>query len=251
MDPFHVVQWMNDALDEVRREEWREAKRACDAARPRRDRAGRPRRGEETPPEVRALKEAADEIKGIRWAVSKNPEDLTGAQAAKLESLKKRAGSRLFRAWELKEDLRAVFRAGTAAEARSLLAAWLHDAAYCRIKPVVAVEKKVRRRRADIAAAVELGISNGRVESINNKVKVTVRMAYGFRNTDNLIALLMLRCSDAEPQLPGRPEGKRKGAAVGGGQKKEGGLDGLPTHTNYRRLYLNGFRQPHHPSSAI
>jgi len=63
---------MNDALDEVRREEWREAKRAYDAARPRRDRAGRPRRGEETPPEVRALKEAADEIKGIRWAVSKN-----------------------------------------------------------------------------------------------------------------------------------------------------------------------------------
>lgn len=42
----------------------------------------------------------------------------------------------------------------------------------------------------------ELGISNGRAEAINNKFKVTVRMGYDFRNTDNLVALLMLRCGD-------------------------------------------------------
>lgn len=47
-------------------------------------------------------------------------------------------------------------------------------------------------------------IGNGRVESVNNKIKVTVRMGYGFRNVDNLIALLMLRCSDMKPGLPGR-----------------------------------------------
>lgn len=75
----------------------------------------------------------------------------------------------------------------------------MRDAAYCRIKQVVAVEKKVRRRKADIVAAVELGIGNGRVESINSKIKVTARMGYGFRNTDNLVALLILRCSDCRP----------------------------------------------------
>ena len=85
-----------------------------------------------------------------------------------------------------------------------MLDAWLRAAAYCRIKPIVAVEKKVRRRRADVVAAVELGTGNGRVESINNKIKVTVKMGYGFRNADNLIGLLMLRCSDSKPQLPGR-----------------------------------------------
>lgn len=206
MDPFHVVQWMNDALDDVRREEWQVAKKAARDAMPRRDRPGRPRRGEETPPEARALKEAADAIKGSRYALVKNPENLTGAQRAKLDSLKRRAGSRLLRAWELKEDLRAVFGAETADDAGRLLDAWLHDAAYCRIGPVVAVEKKVRRRRADVMAAVELGIGNGRVEAINNKIKVTVRAGYGFRNADNLVALLMLRCSDCRPRLPGRPE---------------------------------------------
>lgn len=99
---------------------------------------------------------------------------------------------------------RAVFRAGSAAEAGRLLDAWLHDAAYCRVPEVVRVEKKVRRRRDDVLAAVGLGIGNGRVESLNNKVKVAVRMGYGFRNVDNLISLLMLRCSDIKPALPGR-----------------------------------------------
>ncbi len=206
MDPFHVVQWANDALDDVRREEWQAAKKAAREATPGRDRPGRPRRGEETPPGARALKEAADAIKGSRFALVKNPEDLSDAQREKLEALKRKAGSRLFRAWELKEDLRAVFRAESPGEAERLLDAWLREAAYCRIKPVVAVEKKVRRRRDDVVAAVELGIGNGRVEAINNKIKVTVRMGYGFRNTDNLVALLMLRCSDCRPRLPGRPE---------------------------------------------
>ncbi|MCH3926087.1 MAG: transposase [Atopobiaceae bacterium] len=69
------------------------------------------------------------------------------------------------------------------------LDAWPKAAAYCRIVPVVAAEKKVRRRRADIVPAVDLGIGNGRVESINNKVKVTVRIGYGFSNIGNLFLI--------------------------------------------------------------
>ena len=99
--------------------------------------------------------------------------------------------------------------------AAELLDDWMHRAAYCKIAKVVAVEKKVRRRRDDIIAAVELGISNGRVEAINNKIKVAVRMGYGFRNTDNLVALLMLRCGDCQPQLPGRPVKARKKGVKG------------------------------------
>ena len=212
MDPFHVVQWMNDALDAVRCEEWNAAR----AARPRPEgKRGRPAKGELPPEEVRALEEEAASIKGSRYALVKNPEDLTDGQRARLEALKKRAGSRLVRAWELKEDLRAVFRAADGSEAAELLDDWMHRAAYCKIAKVVAVEKKVRRRRDDIIAAVELGISNGRVEAINNKIKVTVRMGYGFRNTDNLVALLMLRCGDCQPQLPGRPVKARKKGVKG------------------------------------
>ena len=211
MDPFHVVEWANDALDRVRREEWQAAKAEARAVVPRTGRRGRPRRNEVAPEVAEELRARAASIKNSKYALVKNPEDLTESQRAKLAEVR-RAGGRLFRAWDLKEDLRAVFRAGSSAEAEALLDAWLRAAAYCRIKPVVEVEKKVRRRRADVIAAVELGIGNGRVESINNEIKVTVRMGYGFRNTDNLIALLMLRCSDEQPALPweDRREEKRK-----------------------------------------
>lgn len=201
MDPFHVVSWMNDALDSVRCEEWQVAKKAARDAAPKRDRPGRPAAGDEMPPEAKRLAEEARAIKGTRFALVKGREGLTEGQKAKLDGLR-RAGSRLFRCWELKEDLRAVFQADDPAEAERLLDDWLHRAAYCRIKKVVEVEKKVRRRRDDILRAVSLGISNARVEAINNKIKVTVKMGYGFRNTDNLIALLMLRCSDVKPRLP-------------------------------------------------
>ena len=201
MDPFHVVSWMNDALDGVRREEWQVAKKAARAATPKRGRPGRPAAGDETPPDALKLTAAAKAIKGTRFALVKGRESLTDSQKAKLDRLKS-VGSRLFRAWELKEDLRAVFRAGGAAEAERLLDDWIHRAAYCKIAKVVAVEKKVRRRRDDILRAVSLNVSNARAESINNKIKVTVKMGYGFRSTDNLIALLMLRCSDTKPQLP-------------------------------------------------
>lgn len=51
---------------------------------------------------------------------------------------------------------------------------------------------------------VELGISNARVEAINNKAKLTVRMAYGFRNMDNPIAAVMSWCSNLPVALLGR-----------------------------------------------
>ena len=55
-----------------------------------------------------------------------------------------------------------------------------------------------------IVATVTHQISNARVEAINNKIKLTIRMAYGFRNIDNLIALIYLRCGGRVVYLPGR-----------------------------------------------
>lgn len=51
---------------------------------------------------------------------------------------------------------------------------------------------------------MRLGVSNARVEAASNKIKLCVRMAYGFRNMDNLMALIMLRRSGMPVRLPGR-----------------------------------------------
>ncbi|MBM6785337.1 transposase [Collinsella tanakaei] len=75
----------------------------------------------------------------------------------------------------------------------------------CRIPQFVELSRKVRRKREGVLRSVELGVSNARVEAVNNKIKVAIRQGYGFRNIDNLIALVMLRCSDLRPALPGRP----------------------------------------------
>lgn len=192
VDPFHAVSWATEALDALRREVWNGLR---SAPRPRR-RSGRPRAGEAAPPDPAAA------VKGLRFPLLKNPEDLTGRQASALEGLR-RTGSALWRAYLLKEGLRAVFRAGPG-EAADELDGWLAWACRSRIPRFVELSRKVRRKRRGILRSIELGVSNARVEAVNNKIKVAIRQGYGFRNIDNLIALVMLRCSDLKPALPGR-----------------------------------------------
>ena len=115
----------------------------------------------------------------------------------------RRSGTALWRGYLLKEGLRAVFR-GDPADARASLDRWLSWARRCRIPQFVELSRKVRRKREGVLRSIELGVSNARVEAVNNKIKVAVRQGYGFRNIDNLIALVMLRCSDLRPALPGR-----------------------------------------------
>jgi transposase len=204
MDPFHVVSWMNDALNNVRIQEWQVAKKNYSAAaRLKYDSSKQQMKSVAPPSEVKALEETVSLIKGSRFALLKNPENHTKNQAIKLAELK-RCGTHLFKAWQLKEDLRAVFKAKDATEATFLLDDWLKRSSYSKIPGISAVRNKIKRRRDDIISAVALGISNARVEAINNKIKVTIKMGYGFRNIDSLTGLLMLRCSDIKPQLPGR-----------------------------------------------
>ena len=195
MDPFHVVGWMTDVLDEVRRQAWRRA-RESERSEPKRP-VGRPKKGDEKKPDK------ASEIKGSKYALLKNPENLTEAQSGKLAKIA-REDKRLYNAYLLKEDLRDVFKSPDGAAAAEKLDKWLNRACRSWTKEIKELSKKVRRHKEAIVRAVELGISNARVEAVNNKIKLTVRMGYGFRNIDNLIALVMLRCSNLPIKLPGR-----------------------------------------------
>ena len=192
IDPFHVISWTSDALDNVRRELWKQEKKKPHIKR-RRD---RPKKGEQI------TKDSAQSIKGSRFALLKGQEHISEKQSSTLDELKKSA-PKLMRAYALKEGLRCVFKTD-ALDAREELGKWLSWACRSRIPQFVDLSRKIRRKKDAIIRAIELGISNARVESINNKIKVTIRQCYGFRNIDNLIAMIMLRCSDIQPQLPGR-----------------------------------------------
>jgi len=181
-DPFHVVKWATDALDTVRREHWNTA------------RAGK---GKTTT--------ASKSLKRVRWALWKNPEDLTGDQHAKLAWIEQ-THPRLYRAYLLKEGLRTVFALAKTNldDAVEALDRWISWARRCRIPTFVALAKTIVKHRTTILAAIEHGMSNGLIESTNTKIRVITRMAYGFTDPQHLIALAMLTLSGHCPPLPGR-----------------------------------------------
>ena len=176
-DPFHVVAWATDALDEVRRQVWNTARKGGEVA-------------------------LASELKGARYALWKNPEDLTRRQRGKLAWIA-RVNGRLYRAYLLKEQLRLVFKL-KGVRATVLLEAWLGWARRCRIPAFVALAKTITTHRASIQAALTQGLSNALVESTNTKIRLLTRVAFGFRSPQALIALAMLSVGGLCPPLPGR-----------------------------------------------
>lgn len=66
------------------------------------------------------------------------------------------------------------------------------------------LRKKIKRHFAAIVATARFKLSNARSEAANNKIKLIIRTAFGFRNVDNMVAAVMLACSDCRPSLPGR-----------------------------------------------
>ena len=73
---------------------------------------------------------------------------------------------------------------------------------HSRIPEITELARKIRRRRPDILRTIELGYSNARLEASDNRIKVTIRMAYGFHHVDNLTALITLRCGGLDIRLP-------------------------------------------------
>lgn len=88
-----------------------------------------------------------------------------------------KSDKKLYRAYLLKEGLRLVFRYSYDG-ATEELDRWLKWAQRCRIKEFVELEKKIKRHKAAILGAIKYGLSNARIEAVNNKIKVTIRMGY-------------------------------------------------------------------------
>jgi len=176
-DPFHIVAWATEALDEVRRETWNTARKE-------------------------GLSAHARDLKHARYALWKNPEDLTDRQQKKLAWVST-VNRRLYRAYLLKEQLRQVF-ALKGEEGKRLLDHWLAWARRCQIPAFVQLAKRITKHRASIDASLEHRLSNGLVESTNTKLRLLTRIAFGFKSPEAMIALAMLNLGGYCPPLPGR-----------------------------------------------
>lgn len=175
-DPFHVVALATQALQQERRESWQRL-RLIDP-------------------------HMARVFKGWRYALIKNPENLTGSQQRVLEGIR-RDGGDLWRAYVLKESLRAIFHGDLSpVEAEEMLDRWCNEAHSSGLRPFVKLAATVHIHAEGILAGLRRGLTNARAEAINTKVRLITRRAYGFHSAAAAIALVMLACGPVHLRLP-------------------------------------------------
>lgn len=90
------------------------------------------------------------------------------------------------------------------AEAAAELESWIQWARRCRIPQFVRLQRSITAHKPRILASIQHGLSNGRIESVNTKIRLMTRVAFGYHSAKALIAMAMLTHSGLNPKLPGR-----------------------------------------------
>lgn len=175
-DPFHVVHLGGKACDQVRRDQYNQHGRSSTSE-------GR-------------------WIKGTRYSLLKDTAKQTTKQLLKLAEVVL-TNKRMYRAFLLYGELRYIYRLPKQ-EAAERLDAWLAWASRSRLKPFVKLARTIRKHKAGVLAAIELGLSNGRLEALNSKVRLLSHRAYGFHSANALIAMIYLCCAGIQIPLPHR-----------------------------------------------
>ena len=174
-DPWHVCRLASRATDQVRRDEWNAHERSHTAT-------GR-------------------WVKGTRWSLLKAPANQSIYQLATLAEVQ-RENRRLYRAFLLREELRLLYHLDDPNLAPEHLDAWLAWATRSRLRPFVRLARTLREHRDGILAAIRLGLSNGRLEGLNSKIRLISHRSFGFHSADALIALVYLCCTGITIRLP-------------------------------------------------
>jgi transposase len=154
LDRFHIMQKMNQAIDEVRAAEAKRLK--ADGYEP--------------------------VLKHSRWCLLKRRENLTEKQAVKLSELLK-YNLQSVRSHLLREDFQRFWEYVSPGWAAKFLDQWCTRTMRSKIEPMKKVARTLRNHRKLILNwfRAKGAISAGTIEGLNNKVKLTTRKSYGFR----------------------------------------------------------------------
>ena len=156
-DRFHVIKLMNERLDDLRRELVREAQDP-------------------------ATKES---IKGLRWLLLHRADNLEKDAAARLErSLK--INEPLQCAYLLKEELGELWTQSDGRKAWAFLREWSAKVKASGTRQLEAMAKTLRRHAKGILSFYKTGLTSGKMEGTNRKIRGLLASAYGFRDSDFL-----------------------------------------------------------------
>ncbi len=154
-DHFHIIKIFNDKLSDLRRKLYNEARTALE----------------------KRL------IKGTRWLLLKNPENLDPERNEALRlRLALEINQPLATAYYLKEDLRQPWSQDNKAKAEAFLSGWIARAESSAVDILIKLAHTLAAHRTGILSYYDHPISTAPLEGTNNKIKTMKRQAYGFRD---------------------------------------------------------------------
>jgi len=182
LDRYHIASKMNQAIDEVRAKETREAR-------------------------VRnRLSRTSVVLTHSRWCLLKRVENLTARQAVKLKELLT-CNLRSVRAYLLKEQFQLFWEYVSPTWAAKFLDQWCTQAMRSRLEPMKKIARMLRSHKPLILNWFEAReqVSLGAVEGLNNRLKASLRSSYGFRTYKAIKVMLYHKLGALpEPQFAHR-----------------------------------------------
>jgi transposase len=172
LDRFHIVKALNAAVDEVRKEQWRQA--------------------------------SADErkiLKGLRWLLFKHSENRSKKDSRILNAL--RTGNRkIHRAWVLKDEFEHFWQYGARWAAKRFVKQWGTSALKSRLQPIQNFVQMLRKHLHRILPFIDKPITNAKAEGLNRIIRLVKNRASGFRNLSAFTDMIFLTVGDLD--LPGQ-----------------------------------------------
>ena len=163
-DRFHISKHLNEAVDQVRRQEHK------------------------------LLKQAGDErLKGSKQLWLFNPENIRDDRWLEFEALKDQE-LKTSRAWAIKEQFRWLWEYRYAGNARKFFRRWYGWAARSRLKPIVKVAKTLKRHLDNILTYFRHRITNAMSEGFNSRIQSIKSQARGFRTFENYRTRILFHC---------------------------------------------------------
>ena len=153
-DRFHIVAMMNDVVDELRRKERKHYP-----------------------------KEQYKRLKDGRYLLKTNPENLDDDETERLNGLLEEFPVMAL-VYRCKEQLRSFYHQSSVTEAAKVFDQWLVEVARIGLKPLKTLARTLKGRRQQMEGWYAHPISNGRVEGLNNKIKMFKRSIFSFRDRD-------------------------------------------------------------------
>jgi transposase len=169
LDRFHVVKALNAAVDEVRKEQWRNLGT-----------------------------EQRKVIKGLRWLLGMHSRNRTKAQSRRLNQLLSNGNRRIHRAWVLKDEFEHFWNYRYPGAAKRFLKCWITTALKTRIPSLRRFAGTIRENLEHIIGFIKRPLTNAVAEGLNRIIKIVKNRASGYRGLHNFADMIFLTVGDLD-----------------------------------------------------